>query len=63
MTKQIVEIEWLEACPKCGSHSFAVKTERTDGRLNELDNVVCFCGQTGYIDVYDGNAFVCWGEE
>jgi len=63
MKKRIVEIEWLEDCPKCGAYSLAAKTERTDGRLNDCDDVVCFCGQTGYIDVCDGNAFVCWGDE
>lgn len=63
MTKKIVEITWLEPCRNCNSNVLYVNTSRTDGFLDELDDVSCPCGEIGYIDVYDGNAFICWGEE
>lgn len=60
--KKIISIGWLAPCPECGAKELAVKTSRIDGKLNDCDDVVCFCGNYGYIDVYDYCAFVCWEE-
>lgn len=54
-------VNWLELCA-CGNKNLKVETKRTDGMLDELDNVYCDCGASGYIDVFDGSAFVCWNE-
>lgn len=56
------QINWLEPCSNCKSEWLFVETERKDDRLNELDDVSCDCGMTGYIDVEGEAAFVCWDE-
>ena len=60
MTKQI--FKWLEQCSNCGSDNVSVETSRKDNRVNMDDVVTCSCGNTGYIDVWEGSAFVCWDE-
>lgn len=58
--KDLKTVTWLEPCDFCGNTSLKVKTKSADESLNVLDQVLCKCGHTGYIDVQDGNAFVCW---
>lgn len=59
MTNEI-KIDWLDECSHCASKIVSVISERTDGKFNELDDVKCKCGNTGYIDVDGDAAFVCW---
>lgn len=60
--KRIVHIDWLDECSNCGNRSFNISTFAVNGSLNTLDNVMCECGNSGYIDVMDDGAFVCWDE-
>ena len=60
--RETIPIAWLEPCCNCGRNYLHVKTTGKGEVLNVLDIVNCDCGQTGYIDVMDGNAFVCWDE-
>jgi hypothetical protein len=53
-------VTWLEPCDFCSNTSLKVMTKNVDNSLNVLDQVFCNCGHTGYIDVQDDNAFVCW---
>lgn len=54
---------WLEPCCNCLNSTVYVEgNDQNPKVLNVLDNVYCSCGQTGYIDVLDGNSFVCWNE-
>lgn len=56
-------VDWLDNCPNCNENTVWVQTVSKDtNMLHTLDNVFCYCGQTGYIDVMDNNAFVCWDE-
>ncbi|MEG0153729.1 MAG: hypothetical protein RR744_11260 [Cellulosilyticaceae bacterium] len=60
--RETIGVGWLEPCCNCGRDYLRVHTKDKDEVLNTLDVVNCDCGQTGYIDVMDGNAFVCWDD-
>lgn len=60
--KKDVYIDLLDECSNCGNRSFNISTSAANGSINTLDNVMCECGNSGYIDVMDGSAFVCWDE-
>lgn len=58
-----MRVDWLDDCINCGEKSPWVFTESRDNKyLFNDDFVHCNCGQSGYIDIQDGNAFVCWDE-
>lgn len=58
-------VDWLGQCCLCGhKHIKVIVTDDSSCcKVKTLDKVWCDCGNTGYVDVMDGNAFVCWDEQ